>query len=111
MKRNGPDLANILEVCLTRMNAGSSIDELVNEFAGTAKQAEELRGLLETLQAAGPDKESLRVPASAQRNSRQRFLSQAQKLQRQPGAASLQIWLRFLRFLQHHSGSIAFTLT
>lgn len=111
MRRNGPDLANILDACLTRMNAGTSIDELVNEFAATPEKAEELRVLLETIQAVVPDRENLRVPASAQRNSRQRFLSQAQKLQQQPGATSLKVWLRFLRFLQHHSGSIAFAMT
>jgi len=111
MTRNGPDLANILETCLARMDAGSTIDELVNEYAAhSSEKAEELRALLHTALAILPEKESQRVPTAAQRNSRQRFLSQAQKLQQQPGAASLQRWLRFLRFLQRHAGSVAFAV-
>jgi hypothetical protein len=112
MNRNEPGLTNILETCLTRMGSGSTIDELVNEFAANApEKAEELRSLLQAVQAILPEKGSLRVPASAQRNSRQRFLSRAQKIQQQPGATSRQVWLRFLRFFQHHAGTIAFAMT
>ncbi len=109
MKPGELTTAKGLDTCLLRMEAGDSIDEIVQAYAAASpEKASEIREILQIAEAALPAKESLRVPAAAQRASRELFLAHAQKLQQQPGAASRMFWLRLLRFFQHNFGSIAF---
>jgi hypothetical protein len=66
-----------------------------------------LKSLLEVAQAVQPPAQGMRTPASAQKDSRRRFLSQAGRLRQRRSAASL--WAA-LHFLRHNLASAVFAL-
>ncbi len=97
-----PDLAGILDTCLQRIQMGSSIEEALADYP---EQAPELRRLLQISLSARPQAGELRPPASAQADSRRRFLSQAGQLKERRGEAAL--W-GVLSLARRSLGSAAF---
>jgi hypothetical protein len=71
----------ILEICLTRLNAGEDLETILVDFP---QQAAEMRPLLIAALKASRSGAPLRVPASAQIDSRTRFLVEAQRRQTKP---------------------------
>lgn len=90
-----------LEICLRKLAAGIPLEEILAEYP---RQAFELRELLMAAQLAIPAGSAIRVPASAQVNSRRRFLEQARQLKQRQRKG---IW-PLLRFLRYNLGSVAF---
>jgi hypothetical protein len=71
----------ILENCLTRLNQGEDLETVLADFP---QQAAELRPLLIAALKASRSGVPLRVPASAQIDSRTRFIVEAQHRQTKP---------------------------
>ncbi len=71
----------ILENCLARLNKGEDLETVLADFP---QQAAELRPLLIAALKASRSGVPLRVPASAQIDSRTRFLVEAQRRQTKP---------------------------
>ncbi len=104
------EMSNILGVCLERLESGQTVEEIIVDFPDKAR---ELRELLKVARAVVPPGRPVRVPASAQVDSRKRLLAEAQQMQQQDAAGFF--GLRPLRlcflFLQRHMMSVAFTVT
>jgi len=103
MKRQ-QDLSQIFAECLQKLDAGYSTDQVLAEYPD---QAEQLSTLLQAAAAVRPAGQAIRVPASAQIDSRRRFLAKASQLKRRKGAAGF--WA-VLHFTRRHLASAAFTL-
>lgn len=71
----------ILDNCLTRLNKGEDLETVLADFP---QQAAELRPLLIAALKASRSGVPLRVPASAQIDSRTRFIIEAQRRQTKP---------------------------
>lgn len=99
-----PDMTEILEICLRRLEAGSSIDLVVADYP---EQAAELRDLLRIATAAAPTVSETRIPPAAQAKSRARMLARAKEIQTRPGSA---LFWSGLSFFSKHAGSAAFAL-
>lgn len=72
---------SLLENCLARLNAGEDLELILAQYP---QQAAELRPLLMAALKARRAGSPLRIPASAQIDSRTRFLVEAQRRQSQP---------------------------
>jgi hypothetical protein len=72
-------IRNALADCLKRIEAGSPPDQVLADYPHLAGQ---LRELLSTAQEAQQAGKTVRVPASAQIDSRRRLLAQAQELKK-----------------------------
>lgn len=72
---------SILEICLARLNAGENLETVLADYP---QQAAEMRPLLIAALKASRSGVPLRVPASAQIDSRTRFLAEAQRRQTKP---------------------------
>jgi len=75
------DLYTLLENCLARLHAGEDLETVLKAYP---QQAADLRPLLVAALKAQRNGIPLRVPASAQIDSRTRFLMEAQRRQAQP---------------------------
>ena len=73
----------ILEICLARLNTGEDLETILADFP---QQAAEMRPLLIAALKASRSGVPLRVPASAQIDSRTRFIVEAQRRQTKPAA-------------------------
>ncbi|MFA5837866.1 MAG: DUF5667 domain-containing protein [Bellilinea sp.] len=74
---------SLLENCLARLNAGEDLESILAQYP---QQAAELRPLLTAALKARQSGSPLRIPASAQIDSRTRFLVEARRRQSQPKA-------------------------
>lgn len=72
---------NQLENCLARMNAGEDLESVLKHYP---QQADQLRPLLNAAARARQSGMPLRIPASAQIDSRARFLLEAQHREGKP---------------------------
>ena len=72
---------SLLENCLARLNAGEDLELILAQYP---QQAAQLRPLLAAALRARQSGRPLRIPASAQIDSRTRFLAEAQRRQSQP---------------------------
>lgn len=72
---------SILEISLARLNAGEDLETVLADYP---QQAAEMRPLLIAALKASRSGVPLRVPASAQIDSRTRFLAEAQRRQTKP---------------------------
>ncbi|MHB0988315.1 MAG: DUF5667 domain-containing protein [Bellilinea sp.] len=72
---------SLFENCLARLNAGEDLESILAQYP---QQAKELRSLLTAAWKARQSGSPLRIPASAQIDSRTRFLAEAQRRQSQP---------------------------
>lgn len=72
---------SLLENCLARLNAGEDLELILAQHP---QQAAQLRPLLMAALKARQSGSPLRIPASAQIDSRTRFLAEAQRRQSQP---------------------------
>lgn len=75
------DIYSLFEQCLARLNAGEDLEAIL---AGFPDQAAQLRPLLTAAEKARRSGAPLRIPASAQIDSRTRFLLEAERMQRKP---------------------------
>jgi len=98
------DLSQLLVECLQKLDAGYTTDQILAEYPEQVSQLKPLLQLALSVQAAGKD---IRIPASAQTDSRRQFLNQAQVLKQRRGMAGL--WTT-LRFIQHHLVEATFVL-
>jgi hypothetical protein len=99
------EISNALADCIKRMEAGSTLDQVLADYPHLAGQ---LRELLITAQNARPSGKAARVPASAQIDSRRRMLAQAKELKRRDQS---NLFFPLFRFLWHNSGTILVGLT
>ena len=72
---------SLLENCLARLNAGEDLESILAQYP---QQAKELRPLLTAALKARQNGRPLRIPASAQIDSRTRFLAEAHRRQSRP---------------------------
>ena len=99
-----PEVSNALVDCLKKIEAGSSIDQVLADYPHLASR---LREVLYAAQDARQAGKGVRVPASAQIDSRRRLLMQAQELKKRQKA---NIFWPFLLFLNRHLGSVMVAL-
>jgi hypothetical protein len=98
-------MSNALTDCLRRLEAGSTLDQVLADYPYLADQ---LRELLSTAQVAQLSGKTARIPASAQIDSRRRMLAQAQALKNRD---KNNLFLPLFRFLSHNTGTILVGLT
>jgi hypothetical protein len=103
--RSQSEISNALAVCLQKIEAGSTVEQALASFP---QLADDLRSLLTTAQTAQQAAERIRIPASAQVDSRRRMLIQAQKMKKR--RISTLYWA-LVDFFRHNAGSVAFAIS